>query len=132
MQTSSDRRPGPFRRIAAALSQSKSEQQAEALRVGAADLGATHIRDCIPGEPATVSGVLRSVTLRPREGVPAVEAELYDGTGRIMVVWLGRRRIHGIEPGRTVVVTGRITCNTEKPTIFNPRYELRPPTSGAA
>lgn len=126
------RKQGPLRRLAASLSQSKSDLEAADLKVGARDVGATHICECVPGTPATVSGVLRSVTLRPREGVPAVEAELYDGTGRILVVWLGRRRIRGIEPGRAIVVTGRITCNTDKPTIFNPRYELLPPSAGAA
>jgi hypothetical protein len=125
-------KPGALRRLAASLTQSKSQLHAEALKVGVRDVGATHICDCTPGWPVTVSGVLRSVTLRPREGVPAVEAELYDGTGRLLVVWLGRRRIRGIEPGRSIVVTGRITRNTDKPTIFNPRYELRPPGVGAA
>jgi hypothetical protein len=125
-------RPGPLRRLRDSLSQSKSDQHAEELKSGVRQLGATPIRDCVPGEPAVVSGVLRAVTLRPREGVPAVEAELFDGTGRLLLVWLGRRRIRGIEPGRAIVVTGRITCNTDRPTIFNPRYELRPSTSGSA
>ena len=125
-------RPGRLRRFVTSLSQSKSDLHAEQLKVEVLQTGATQICNCIPGEPVTVSGVLRSVTLRPREGVPAVEAELFDGTGRVLVVWLGRRRIHGVEPGRGIVVTGRMTCNSEKPTIFNPRYELRPPTAGAA
>jgi hypothetical protein len=125
-------RPGPLRRLRDSLAQSKSDQRAEELQSDVRQLGATPIRDCVPGEPAVVSGVLRAVTLRPREGVPAVEAELFDGTGRLLLVWLGRRRIRGIEPGRAIVVTGRITCNTDKPTIFNPRYELRPSTSGSA
>lgn len=112
------------------LSQTKEDQHASDLQTSARDLGATPICDCTPGEPATVSGVLRSVTLRPREGVPAVEAELFDGSGRILLVWLGRRRIRGIEPGRSIVVEGRITCNLDRPAIFNPRYELQPP--GAA
>ena len=125
-------RVGPLRRLVASLSQDKSDQHAEALRGEVRDLGATPICDCVPGEPATVSGVLRSVTLRPREGVPAVEAELYDGSGRILVVWLGRRRISGVDPGRSIVVHGRITCNTDKPTIFNPRYTLLPPARTSA
>jgi len=124
-------RSSPLRRLVASLSQSKSDQEAEALRGGVRDRGVTAICDCVPGEPATVTGVLRSVTLRPREGVPAVEAELYDGSGRIMVVWLGRRRIRGIDPGRGVIVSGRITCNTQKPTIYNPRYTVLPPTRTA-
>lgn len=121
---------GWFKRVVGGISRSKAEIHAETLRSSSRDLGATAIRDCRPGEPTTVAGVLNSVTLRPREGVPAVEAELYDGSGKILLVWLGRRQIRGIEPGRGIQVSGRLTCNTEKPTIFNPKYELRP--SGGA
>ncbi len=62
--------------------------------------------------------------------MPAVEAELYDGSGQVRLVWLGRRQILGITPGRALVATGRITCNETNPTIFNPRYELRAATGG--
>jgi hypothetical protein len=65
------------------------------------------------------------VTLRPRGGVPALEAELYDGTDLITLIWLGRRRITGIEPGRTVQVVGRIGTQHGTRVMFNPRYELR-------
>ena len=44
---------------------------------------------------------LRHAPLRhaaPPRGVPALEAELYDGSGSLYVVWLGRRHIAGIEP----------------------------------
>ncbi len=51
---------------------------------------------------------------------------LYDGSGSVTVIWLGRRRIPGIDAGRTIVVRGRLTCNTDNPTIYNPRYELKP------
>jgi hypothetical protein len=125
-------RPGPWRRMTAALTQSKEAAHAQALQVGVRDEGATPIQECCAGTPATVTGVLRSVTLRPREGVPAVEAELFDGSGRLLVVWLGRRRIHGIDPGRRIVVHGRVTGTAERPTIFNPRYELRPSSRGPA
>lgn len=74
---------------------------------------------------ASVSGVLRSVTLRPREGVPALEAELYDGSGTLDLVWLGRRQIAGIEPGRRVKVDGMVCLVDGRRTVFNPRYELR-------
>lgn len=73
-----------------------------------------------------IRGVLRTVTLRPRGGVPALEAELDDGTGVITVVWLGRRRIAGVEPGRAVAVEGRIGAYEGARVIFNPRYELMP------
>jgi len=73
-----------------------------------------------------VEGVVRTVTLVPRSVTPVLEAQIDDGTGVVTVAWLGRRSIHGIEAGRRIVVCGRLTCNTEKPVIYNPRYELRP------
>ncbi|HSO04861.1 MAG TPA: OB-fold nucleic acid binding domain-containing protein [Candidatus Limnocylindrales bacterium] len=118
-------RPNVIQRISASLTKSKSAQHAETLQGSISEVGATPISQCVGGQESTVSGVLRSVTLRPRETVPAVEAELYDGSGKVRLVWLGRRQILGITPGRSIVVTGRITCNETDPTIFNPRYELR-------
>ena len=77
-------------------------------------------------QAVVVNGVLRTVTLRPRGGVPALEAELDDGSGVITVVWLGRRRITGVDPGRSVTVAGCIGRQGDVPIMFNPRYELRP------
>ena len=72
-----------------------------------------------------MQGTLKTVTLRPRGGVPALEAELYDGSGSISVVWLGRRRIGGISPGRAIRVEGRIGVQDDQRVMYNPRYELR-------
>ena len=72
-----------------------------------------------------LQGSLRTVTLRPRGGVPALEAELYDGSALITLVWLGRRRIAGIEPGRAIKVTGRVGVQDKTRVMFNPRYELK-------
>ena len=58
-------------------------------------------------------------------GMPALEAELYDGPGRIDLVWLGRASIPGIEPGTAVVAEGRLVVRRGRTTMFNPRYELR-------
>ncbi len=58
-------------------------------------------------------------------GMPAFEAELRDDGGRVDLVWLGRARISGIEPGSTVVAEGRLAVRHGRTTMFNPRYELR-------
>lgn len=76
-------------------------------------------------EQVTVRGTLKTVTLRPRGGVPALEAELYDGTGNITVLWLGRRRIGGVHPGRAIQVSGRIGVHDGVRVMYNPRYDLR-------
>lgn len=77
-------------------------------------------------ERVVLRGSLRTVTLRPRAGVPALEAELDDGTGVITIVWLGRRQIAGIDPGRSISVEGRVGTNNGVRVIYNPRYELLP------
>lgn len=66
------------------------------------------------------------MVLRPRGGVPALEAQLYDGTGTVELVWLGRREIAGVEPGRRLKVEGLACTIDGRRVMFNPRYELRP------
>lgn len=118
--------PGVLRRAVERLATSAKEHEAQELQKGCVEVGAVPIKDLPDRERVRVAGTLRTVTLRPRAGVPALVAELYDGSGSISLVWLGRRQIPGIEPGRALVATGRLTRDNEKPVIFNPRYELRP------
>jgi amino acid transporter len=73
-----------------------------------------------------LAGTLRAVTTRPRGGSLTMEAELWDGTGRVNLIWLGRRDIPGVQPGRRIVVHGRLTSLHGERTIYNPSYELQP------
>ena len=88
--------------------------------------GCTAVSDLENRRRAQVSGVLRSVTLRPRQTVPALEAELYDGSGSLHVVWLGRRTIAGIQPGCRTRLEGLVCIQDGRRTMYNPRYELAP------
>ena len=121
---------GVLRRAVNRLATSAKEHEAAELRKDCVDMGATQVHDLPDRELVRVAGTLRTVTLRPRAGVPALVAELYDGTGSMSLVWLGRRQIPGIEPGRSLVGYGRVTRDGEMPVIFNPRYELRPTGTG--
>lgn len=116
----------PLQRLFKRLTSSQDQLEADELLEGTQERGATPINRCGDRERVTVSGTLRTVTLRPRAGVPALVAELYDGSGTVSLVWLGRRRVPGIEPGRVIVAGGRITHHQGGPVIYNPRYELRP------
>ena len=117
--------PGLFRRALSRLTLDEQELDGRELQTESADAGATHVCDCSVGNPVCVAGQLRAVVLRPRAGVPTLEAELYDGTGTVTLIWLGRRRIRGIDPGRHLVARGRMTRQDGRPTIYNPSYELR-------
>jgi hypothetical protein len=115
-------------RLRASISRWANQDQAEAreLRTSSEKAGLVTIRDAPDRQRVVVQGTLKTVTLRPRGGVPALEAELYDGTGSISVVWLGRRRIGGISPGRGIRVEGRIGVQDGARMMYNPRYDLRP------
>ena len=109
------------------LTSSEHELHAEELRHDTLEVGATPIAEADDRALVKVCGLLSKVTLRPRAGVPALLAELYDGSGTLQLIWLGRRQIPGIEPGRSLVAEGRVTVQQGRRTMFNPRYELRPP-----
>jgi hypothetical protein len=104
---------------------SHTNEHARELRATSARSGCCPISEAADRTPVEIEGVLQTVTLRPRGGVPALEAELYDGSDVITVIWLGRRRIAGIEPGRSLKVGGRIGRQNAHRVMFNPRYELR-------
>ncbi|MBM7053345.1 MULTISPECIES: OB-fold nucleic acid binding domain-containing protein [Streptomyces] len=117
---------GRFRRMLDRLSSSQEDLESQELREDAQATGCTRISECSDRQIVKVAGTLRTVTLRPRAGVPALEAELFDGTEPLDVVWLGRRSIVGIEPGRRIIASGRVAMSHGRRVLFNPTYELRP------
>ena len=118
---------GRFRSALHRLTADATELQGAELRAESREVGAAPMSSCQIGSPVVLAGTLRAVVLRPLAGVPTLEAELYDGTGSVTLVWLGRRRIRGIDPGRNLVARGRLTKRDGKLTVFNPAYELRAP-----
>ncbi len=112
----------PLRRLTAG----RDELHAEELQAEIEQTAAQPIIDCGDREVVDVTGVLRSVTLRPRGPSLTMEADLWDGTGNITLVWLGRRDIPGVKPGRRMVVRGRVARIKGERTIYNPIYELQP------
>ncbi len=125
-------RHGPGSRIHRALQRLAAhpgQLDAEQLRDHAEALGAVPVTACPDRHRVCVAGTLRAVTLRPVGGVPTVEAELWDGTASVSLVWLGRRRIPGIDPGRILLARGRLTTVDGRRLIYNPMYELQPASS---
>jgi hypothetical protein len=115
---------GIMKRAFGRLATSTDELEAEELRGDAKAHECPPIAQQSDRAVVTVHGVLRTVTLRPRGGVAALEAELYDGSGTVTLVWLGRRRIAGVDPGRHLTVEGRLSCIDDVRVLYNPRYEL--------
>ena len=78
---------------------------------------ALRTRVCVAGE---VSGI----RVVPRAGSPSLEITVDDGSARLVVVFTGRRRIAGIEPGRALVLEGVAREAEGRRVMLNPAYTL--------
>ncbi|KPM55519.1 DNA-binding protein [Frankia sp. CcI49] len=114
------------------LTADNQELEDEDLQRASVAAGAEPMLACRDREEACVAGSIRSVTVRARSGGPSLEVDLYDGSGTVTLVFLGRKHIAGIEAGRSVKASGRVVVRDERTTIFNPRYELLPVSSTSA
>jgi hypothetical protein len=106
------------------LASSNAELESEELQENVRAEGAVPIKSCEDRQVVSLTGTVATVTINPRGGYPALEVELRDGSGAVTLVWLGRRQIAGIDPGRSIKISGRISCHEGKRVIYNPRYEL--------
>ncbi|MQY17573.1 OB-fold nucleic acid binding domain-containing protein [Nocardia macrotermitis] len=116
---------GYFRRLGYRLTADLDSLDAQELAETSEASGACQAAECRRGEEVTMLGRLRSVEACPKAASACLEAEFFDGTDAITLVWIGRRRIPGIEPGRRILVRGRIGERDGAKVIFNPYYELR-------
>ena len=71
-----------------------------------------------------VAGRIKSVRVQPRAGTSNLECVLTDATGGILLVFQGRPRIPGIEPGARLVAEGMVGAWDRRLAILNPDYEL--------
>ena len=79
-----------------------------------------------------IAGRVKSVRTQPRAGNANLECVLADGTGKILLVFQGRRQIAGIEPGARLVVEGMVGDWARRQAILNPAYELVQASSDTA
>lgn len=89
---------------------------------------AVDIAEAAPRAEITVAGEIKYTRIVPRpDGSPWLEATIDDGTGSLVVMWTGRKKIAGVRPGQRIVLTGRgaPTGPGGRLLIYNPRYELR-------
>ena len=117
---------GYLRRLTRRLTEDPEQRDVEELSQEAVNTGAQRAIDCRRGQEVTVVGTLRSVEANARGCAGGVRAELFDGTDTITLVWLGQRRIPGIESGRTLKVRGRVgKLDNGAKAIYNPHYEIQ-------
>lgn len=116
-----------LRKFLRRLTASDAELDAEELQRDAKQCGSMAALTCQRGQIVRLKGRLRTVVYTPRTNLPTLEAELFDGSDLVTLVWLGRRHIAGIEPGRAITAKGRIALREGRKVLYNPYYELDTP-----
>jgi hypothetical protein len=86
--------------------------------------GVTAIRDVEWRQHVKIAGRIRSMRVETAKGMANLECEVTDGTGNLVVVFIGRRKIPGVDPGTYLVVEGTVGSWRRRLAILNPNYEL--------
>lgn len=89
-------------------------------------LDLAHIDECGLRTPIRVGGEIQGMKVVPRAGSPCLEVAISDGTGKAVAIFLGRRRIPGIEPGRGILLEGVARKTGGRIILLNPAYTLLP------
>ncbi len=89
-------------------------------------LGLTRTSDVEARRHVRLGGEVRSVRVVPRAGAPALEVTVSDGDGTATAVFLGRRSIAGITPGRKMTFEGVVGRDGSRCLVYNPLYTLLP------
>jgi hypothetical protein len=121
-----------IRKFAEKFTKPVDEQDREKLVTWCAERGGAPINGLVMRQPVRVVGEIRSVRIVPRAGAASLEATVQDGRGTVTAVFLGRRKIAGMSPGRRLALEGvatkqRSASNPEGAKdylMYNPVYEL--------
>jgi amino acid transporter len=73
---------------------------------------------------ARVAGRISSLRVQTAKGTTNLECEITDDTGKLLLVFQGRPRIPGIEPGARLIVEGMVGSWSRRLAMLNPDYEL--------
>lgn len=106
-----------FRRFLSSAEQLEAEDLVDQSR----QVGAVPLNECEVRQKVTVRGTITSVTA---SNTSWLEADLNDGTGSVSLIWMGRRTLECVIPGRHLLVTGRLTEEEGRRVIFNPEFEV--------
>ncbi|MBK5227504.1 MAG: OB-fold nucleic acid binding domain-containing protein [Actinobacteria bacterium] len=88
--------------------------------------GVTPLSQVAPRQRYRVAGVIQNIRIDPREGRDSIEATIIDGSGRMIVKWLGRSSMLGVGLGKGLVVEGIVGESEGMRVMINPEWNLVP------
>lgn len=114
-----------LRRFFERLNESDESRLAAEIREWAGQVdGAVAISEAPRRSRVKIAGVVRRLTVFPMRDNEALDVVLVDGTGEIVVRFMGRRTIGGLGLGTKVVVEGVIGEHLGVLQMMNPALEL--------
>ncbi len=86
--------------------------------------GTVRIGETKPRQRVKIAGVIRRLTVFPMQDNESLEVVVSDGTGEVLIQFMGRRAIRGLTLGTRVVVEGVLGEQHGRVVMLNPRLEL--------
>lgn len=86
--------------------------------------GCTGFVESVTYQPASEQPFFSAIVVDPQQHSAGGARPAAASVARLLVIWLGRRRVPGIEAGVEVRLDGMVTARDGLPAMFNPRYEI--------
>jgi RecG-like helicase len=116
---------GAFRRFLERLTESDEARLSSEIRQWAEQApGCVRISEAPLRQRVRIAGVIRRLTVFPMQDNESLEAVVSDGTGEVVVRFMGRRAIGGLTLGTRVVVEGVLSEQRGVRRMINPILEL--------
>jgi hypothetical protein len=116
----------PLRKLVDRFTKPVDEVDRERLVAFVEGLDVTPCDELPTRRPVRFAGEIRSVRIVPRAGAPALEVTVNDGRAAVTAVFLGRRRIAGMTPGRRLIAEGVVVPQGGDRLVYNPWYRFLP------
>src|SRR5438067_13771025 len=114
-----------FRRFLQRLTESDETRLETEIREWADRVpGSIRIADAPMRQRVKIAGVIRRLTVFPMKDNESLEAVVSDGTGEVVIRFMGRRAIGGLGLGTRVVVEGVLGDAKGTIQMMNPRLEF--------
>ncbi len=117
---------GALRRFLDRLGESDEARLSDEIRSWADTVpGSVRIEQAPMRAPVKIAAVVRRLTIFPMEGNESLEALVADGTGELVIVFMGRRALPGLTLGTRVIVEGVAGQQRDGSVrMVNPKFEF--------